>query len=156
MHILIKLWYLSLLLPDDTVVKNPSAKAGDLGEVGSIPGSGRSREAGNGTLLQYSFLENSMDREAWWSIVNEVVKIQMQLSTYTTNISYKSYIEINNKIGRNNWIKKKVQKEKNWNNKKAMRNIKKRIILLSLQSWLNERGLVQHLPISTRILKWYR
>ena len=101
-----------MLLPDDTVVKNPSAKAGDLGEVGSIPGSGRSREAGNGTPLQYSFLENSMDREAWWSIVNEVVKIQMQLSTYTTNISYKSYIEINNRIGRNNLIKKKSRKKK--------------------------------------------
>ena len=69
------------------MVKTPSAKAGDLGEVGSIPGSGRLPEAGNGNPLQHSFLENFMDRGAWWAIVHEVAKIQMQLRTYTTNLS---------------------------------------------------------------------
>ena len=69
------------------MVKNPSAKAGDLGEVGSIPGSGRLPEAGNGSPLQHFFLENSMDIGAWWAIVYEVAKIQMQLRTYTTNLS---------------------------------------------------------------------
>ena len=48
-------------LPDGSVVKNPPAKAGD---VGSIPGSGRSAGEGNGNPLQYSCLENFKDREA--------------------------------------------------------------------------------------------
>ena len=57
--------------------KNPPAKAGDMG---SIPGSGRSPGEENGNLLQYSCLENSMDREAWWAIVHGVAKSQTQLS----------------------------------------------------------------------------
>ena len=48
--------------PGGTVVKNPSANAGDTGDVGFIPGSGRSSGVGNGNLLQYSCLENFMDR----------------------------------------------------------------------------------------------
>ena len=47
------------------VVKNPSAKAGDLRDAGSIPGLGRSLEEGHGN--QYSCLENPMDRGAWWA-----------------------------------------------------------------------------------------
>ena len=50
------------------VVKNPSANAGDIRDVDSIPGSGRSPGDGNGNPLQYSCLENSMDRGAWWAI----------------------------------------------------------------------------------------
>ena len=50
--------------PDGAVVKNP-ANAGDARVTGSIPGSGRSPGGGNGTPLQYSCLENSMDRGAW-------------------------------------------------------------------------------------------
>ena len=46
------------------VVKNPSANAGDAEDMGSIPGSGRSPGVGNGNPLQYSCLENSVDREA--------------------------------------------------------------------------------------------
>ena len=45
------------------MVRNPPANPGDTGNVGSIPGSGRFPEVGNGNLLQYSYLENSMDRE---------------------------------------------------------------------------------------------
>ena len=48
--------------PGDAEVKNPSANAGD---AGLIPGWGRSPREGNGNLLQYSRLENPMDREAW-------------------------------------------------------------------------------------------
>jgi len=48
------------------VVKNPPASAGDSRDVGSIRGSGGSPAGGNGNLLQYSCLKNSMDREAWW------------------------------------------------------------------------------------------
>ena len=53
------------------MVKNPLDNAGD---VGSIPGSGRSPGEGNGNLLQYSCLENFMDGGAWQAIVLEVVK----------------------------------------------------------------------------------
>ena len=48
--------------PSGSAVKNPLANAGDLS---SIPGSGRSPGEGNGNSLQYSCLENSMDRGAW-------------------------------------------------------------------------------------------
>ena len=48
----------------NTVVKNLPAKAGDAQDVGSIPGSGRSRGVGNGKPLQYSCLKNHVDREA--------------------------------------------------------------------------------------------
>ena len=46
----------------------------DAGDQGSIPGSGRSSGEGNGNPLQYSCLENSMDREAWWATVCGVAK----------------------------------------------------------------------------------
>ena len=51
--------------PGGTVVKNPLASAGDARDVGSIPGTGRSLRVGNGNPLQYSCLENSMNRGAW-------------------------------------------------------------------------------------------
>ena len=44
------------------MVKNPPAKAGDARDIGLIPGLGRSPEGGNDNLLQYSYLENFMDR----------------------------------------------------------------------------------------------
>ena len=53
------------------MVKNPPANTGD---AGSIPGSGRSPEGGHGNPLQYSCLENSMDREAWRATVYGVTK----------------------------------------------------------------------------------
>ena len=53
------------------MVKNTPINARDMG---SSPGSGRYPGKGNGNLLQYSCLENSMDRRAWWAIVHEVAK----------------------------------------------------------------------------------
>ena len=47
------------------MVKNPPANAGDVGDTGSIPGSGRSPGDGHGNPLQYSCLENPMDRGVW-------------------------------------------------------------------------------------------
>ena len=47
------------------VVKNPPANAEDIRDLGSIPGSGRSLRGGHGNPLQYSFLENTMDRGSW-------------------------------------------------------------------------------------------
>ena len=56
------------------VVKNLSANTGDLRDTGSIPGLGRSPGEGNGNPLQYSCLENPMDRGAWWATVHGVTK----------------------------------------------------------------------------------
>ena len=56
------------------MVKNLPAGAGDTGNVGSIPGSGRSPGVGNGNRLQYSCLENPMDRGAEQATVHGVAK----------------------------------------------------------------------------------
>ena len=53
------------------------------GDPGLIPVSGRSPGEGNGNPLQYSCLENSMDRGAWWATVHGVTKSQTQLSDFT-------------------------------------------------------------------------
>ena len=67
------------------MVKKPLAKAGDIRDVGSIPGSGRSPEGGHGNLLQYSCLENSMDRGVWQTTVYRVAKSQTQLKQLNTH-----------------------------------------------------------------------
>ena len=69
--------------PGDAVVKNMPANAGDTRNVGSMPGSGRSPRVWNGNQFQYSCLENSMDRGAWWAIDHDVSKSQTQLSIFT-------------------------------------------------------------------------
>jgi len=56
---------------ENSVVKNLPANTGD---AGSIPGSGKSPGEGNGYPLQYSCLENPMERKAWWATVNGVAK----------------------------------------------------------------------------------
>ena len=61
------------------VVKNPPANAGDVRDTGSIPGLGRSSRRGHGNPLQYSCLENPMDRGAWQAMVLGVAKSQTRL-----------------------------------------------------------------------------
>ena len=56
------------------VIKNPPANAGDVRDVGSIPGSGRSPGVRNDNPLQYSCLENPRDRGTWQATVHGVVK----------------------------------------------------------------------------------
>ena len=71
-------------------VKNPATNAGDAGntgDTGSIPGSGRSPGGGNGNLLQYSCLENLMDRRAWWATVHGAPKSRTRLTDYTRRCS---------------------------------------------------------------------
>ena len=63
--------------PGGIVVKNLPANAGDMGLV---PGSGRSPGEEDGNTLQYSFLGNPMDRGAWWGIVHGLAKSQTRLS----------------------------------------------------------------------------
>ena len=55
----------------------------NVGELGSIPGSGRSPGEGNGNPLQYSCLENPMDRGAWWATAHGVAKSRTRLSDFT-------------------------------------------------------------------------
>ena len=62
------------LSPEPQLVKNPPANSGDARDTGSIPDSGRSPGVGNGNPLQYSCLENSTDRGAWWATVHGVTK----------------------------------------------------------------------------------
>ena len=69
----------SLYVPGGTVVKNLPANAGDAGDVGLIPGMGRFPGGRHGNPLQYSCLENRMDRGAWWATVHEVTKSRTQL-----------------------------------------------------------------------------
>ena len=56
------------------LVKNLLASAGGAKDMGSVPGSGRSSGEGNGNPLQYFYLENPMDRGAWWATVHGVHK----------------------------------------------------------------------------------
>ena len=62
--------------PGGSGVKNPSTNAGDTGDLSSIPGLGRSPGGGNGNTVQYSCLENPMERGAWWATVHGVAKSQ--------------------------------------------------------------------------------
>ena len=57
------------------MVKNLPASAGDIRGVGSIPRWGRAPRGGHGSPLQYSCLENSMDRGTWWAMVHSIAKI---------------------------------------------------------------------------------
>ena len=59
------------------MVKNPPANAGTTGDSGSIPRSGRSPRGGNDNPIQYSCLDNSTDRGAWWAIVHRVTESDM-------------------------------------------------------------------------------
>ena len=60
--------------PVGSVVKNSLTKTVASGDVGSVPGLGRSPGGGNGNSLQYSCLENSRDRGAWWATVHGVAE----------------------------------------------------------------------------------
>ena len=66
------------------VVKNLRANAGGTGDSHSIPGSGRSPRGGHGNSLQYSSLENPMDKGAWKPTVHRITKSQTQVKRLTT------------------------------------------------------------------------
>ena len=69
-------------------VKNPPANAGDIAEAGSISGSEKFPGEGHGNPLQYSCLENLMDRGAWRATVHRVAKCWTQLKGLSTHIHY--------------------------------------------------------------------
>ena len=74
--------YVTLLLgfPGGSDGKESACNAGDTGDLDSISGLGRSPGKRNGNALQYSWLENSIDRGTWQAIVHGVTKSQTQLS----------------------------------------------------------------------------
>ena len=71
--------------PGGSDAKESTCNAGDLG---SIPSLERSLGEGNGNLLQYSCLENPMDRGAWWATVHGVTKSGTQLSDLTFTFTF--------------------------------------------------------------------
>ena len=76
------------------VVKNPPDNAGDIRDMGLIPGSGRFPAGGNSNPIHCSCLENPMDRGAWWATVHRVTKSQTelkQISMHTCTHIYKSF-----------------------------------------------------------------
>ena len=86
----------SFILPSITsqvalVVKNLPANAGDVRDLVLIPGSGRFPGGGHGNPLQYSCLENPMNREAWQATVHGVTNSQTQLSD--EHFYYNSIVE---------------------------------------------------------------
>ena len=70
------------------VAQRLKASACNAGDLGSIPGSGRSPGEGNGTPLQYSCLENPVDGGAWWATVHGVPKSQTRPSDFTFTFQY--------------------------------------------------------------------
>ena len=63
------------------MVKNPSANAGDIRDLGSIPGLGRSPGERHSNPLQYSCLENPMERGAWWATVHKAIESDITEAT---------------------------------------------------------------------------
>ena len=59
------------------VVKNPPVNVGDIRDADSVPGWGRSSGGGHGNPLQYFYLENPMDRGAWWATVHGIAESDM-------------------------------------------------------------------------------
>ena len=74
------------------VVKNSPANEGDIRDIDSIPGSGRSPGGGHGNTLQYFCLENPMARGAWWAIVHGAAKSQTRLKQLSTHARIHTHI----------------------------------------------------------------
>ena len=70
------------------MVKNSSARVGDTRDMGSIPRSGRSTGEGNGNPLQYSCLENPMDRGVCWATVHGVTNSPIQLKRLSIHLAH--------------------------------------------------------------------
>ena len=76
---------MTAVFPGGSEVKASACNAGDLG---LIPGLGRSPGEGNGNPLQYSCLENPMDGGAWWATVHGVAKSRTRLSDFTFTFKF--------------------------------------------------------------------
>ena len=78
--------------PGGAVIKNQPVNTGNVSDTGSIPWSGRSPGEGNGNPLQYSFLQNSMDRGACWATVHGVAKSGTRLGTHTAQHIFSTFL----------------------------------------------------------------
>ena len=78
--------YMNLGLPRWLSGEESACHAEDAGDLGSIPGWGRFPGGGHDNPLQYSCLENPMDRGAWWALVHRVAQSQTRLKQLNTNI----------------------------------------------------------------------
>ena len=78
-------FFMSLGFPDGSVGKESACDAGDVGNVGLIPGLERPSREGHGNPLWYSCLENPMDRGAWWAAVHGIAKSQTRLKRLSTH-----------------------------------------------------------------------
>ena len=87
----------------ELVVKNPPANAGDIRDVASIPESGRSPGGGHSNPLQYSFLENLMNRGAWRAIVHRVAKSWTWLRQLSTQRLELSLLQKQHVSGMSGW-----------------------------------------------------
>ena len=76
------------------VVKNLPANAGDVRDTGSIPGPGRSPGEGHDNPLQFSCLQNPMDRGAWWATVHRVPKSWTRLKRWSTRHTCITTLEV--------------------------------------------------------------
>ena len=72
------------------MLKNPPANAGDAGDSGLIPGSGRSPGRGNVNPFQYSCMENPIDRGAWWATVHKESGTTERLDSNSKNVTNKN------------------------------------------------------------------
>ena len=81
--------------PGALVVKNPPANAGDIRDMDSIPGSGRAPGGGHGNPLQYSCLENPMDRGAWQYTIHRVTKSRTRLKPLSTHVHAMNMLDVN-------------------------------------------------------------
>ena len=86
--------YITMGFPVAASGKELAAPAGDMRGVSSIPGSGRSSEGGRGNPLQYSCLENPVDRGAWWAPVHKVTQSQTRLKQLSTHATLPDYTQL--------------------------------------------------------------
>ena len=75
------MYFINIFLGTSLVAQLVKKSACNVGDLSSIPGSGRSPGEGNGNPLQYSFLENPMDRGAWQAMVHGVARVGHDLAT---------------------------------------------------------------------------
>ena len=81
------------------MVKNPPANAGYVRNGSSIPGLGRSPGEEHGNPLQYSCLENPMDRRAWWATVHRIAKSQTRVKQLSTINIYQDLSDCQTLVG---------------------------------------------------------
>ena len=79
------------------LVKNSPANVGDIRDTSSIPGSERSPGGGHGKPLQYSSLQNPMDRGAWWAVVHGATKESdiSEVTQHTCHETLKCFVLVN-------------------------------------------------------------